>query len=191
MRTWSSSARGAGPRVSRRAGSRRSSSSGRTTAGYAVEPSLDPMSATPSNDYAPAMAEEGSFQDAVRSTWDEVAVFWDERVEAGRTWQKHLIQPPVERLLGLESGERVLEIACGNGQFARRMAELGAQVLAVDFSEGMLERARAHGGQVEYRHVDATDEEALLSLGESASFDAVVNNMAIMDMQTIEPMIGA
>jgi ubiquinone/menaquinone biosynthesis C-methylase UbiE len=149
------------------------------------------MSATPSNDYAPAMDEEGSFQDEVRSAWDELAVFWDERVEAGRTWQKHLIQPPVERLLGLESGERVLEIACGNGQFARRMAELGAQVLAVDFSEGMLERARAHGGQVEYRHVDATDEEALLSLGESASFDAVVNNMAIMDMQTIEPMIGA
>lgn len=71
------------------------------------------------------------------------------------------------------------------------MAELGAQVLAVDFSEGMLERARAHGGQVEYRHVDATDVEALLSLGESASFDAVVNNMAIMDMQTIEPMVEA
>jgi ubiquinone/menaquinone biosynthesis C-methylase UbiE len=144
-----------------------------------------------SNDYAPAMDEEGSFQDEVRSAWDELAAFWDERVEAGRTWQRHLIQPPVERLLGLESGEQVLEIACGNGQFARRMAELGAQVLAVDFSEGMLERARAHGGQVEYRHVDATDLEALLSLGESASFDAVVNNMAIMDMQTIEPMVGA
>jgi 2-polyprenyl-3-methyl-5-hydroxy-6-metoxy-1,4-benzoquinol methylase len=144
-----------------------------------------------SNDYAPAMDEEGSFQDEVRSAWDELAAFWDERVEAGRTWQKHLIHRPVERLLGLESGERVLEIACGNGQFARRMAELGAQVLAVDFSEGMLERAHAYGGQVEYRHVDATDEEALLSLGESASFDAVINNMAIMDMETIEPMVRA
>ena len=137
------------------------------------------------------MDEEGTFRDEVRSAWDELAAFWDERVEAGRTWQRHLIQPPVERLLGLEPGERVLEIACGNGQFARRMAQLGAQVLAVDFSEGMLERARAHGSQVEYRHVDATDEEALLSLGESASFDAVVSNMAIMDMQTIEPMVAA
>lgn len=137
------------------------------------------------------MNEEGSFQDEVRSAWDELAAFWDERMEAGRTWQTHLIQPPVERLLGLEPGERVLDIACGNGQLARRMAKQGAHVLAVDFSGPMLDRARAHGGQVEYRQVDATNEDALLSLGELGSFDAVVNNMAIMDMQTIEPMVAA
>ena len=64
-------------------------------------------------------------------------------------------------------------------------------MLAVDFSEAMLERARAHGGQVDYRHVDATNEEALLSLGEPGSFDAVVSNMAIMDMQSIEPMVAS
>ena len=137
------------------------------------------------------MNEERSFHDEVRSAWDDLAAFWDERMEAGKTWQRHLIQPSVERLLELEPGERVLEIACGNGEFARRMAELGGQVLAVDFSEGMLERARAHGGDVEYRHADATDEEALLALGEPASFDAVVSNMAIMDMETIEPMVAA
>jgi len=69
--------------------------------------------------------------------------------------------------------------------------ELGGRVLAVDFSEGMLERARAHGGDVEYRYADAMDEEALFALGEPASFDAVVNNMAIMDMESIEPMVAA
>ncbi len=137
------------------------------------------------------MDEEGRFHDEVRSSWDALAAFWDERIEAGRTWQRHLIYPPVERLLELEPGERVLDVACGNGELARRMADLGGQVLAVDFSEGMLRRARAHGGQVEYRHVDATNEEALLSLGEPGSFDAVVSNMAIMDMQSIEPMVAS
>jgi hypothetical protein len=39
FRTWSSSARGAGPRASRRSRSRRSSSSGLMAEGYAVEPS--------------------------------------------------------------------------------------------------------------------------------------------------------
>jgi hypothetical protein len=46
VRTWSSSARGAGPRASKRARSRRSSSSGRTATGYAVvprAPSLSPI----------------------------------------------------------------------------------------------------------------------------------------------------
>ena len=137
------------------------------------------------------VSEERSLHDNVRSAWDELANFWDQQMQAGATWQRHLIQPSVERLLGLEQGERVLEIACGNGEFARRMAELGGQVLAVDFSEGMLERARAHRGEVEYRNADAIDEEALLALGDPASFDAVVSNMAIMDMESIEPMAAA
>jgi ubiquinone/menaquinone biosynthesis C-methylase UbiE len=124
-------------------------------------------------------------------TWDALAGFWDERMEAGDTWQGELIQPAVERLLELRAGERVLEIACGNGAFARRMTELGASVLAVDFSGSMLERARARGGNVEYRLADATDEEQLMALGEPGSFDAVVSNMAIMDMESIEPMVSA
>jgi ubiquinone/menaquinone biosynthesis C-methylase UbiE len=126
----------------------------------------------------------------VRAVWDALAGYWDERVEAGETWQRHLIQPAVERLLELRTGERVLEIACGNGEFARRMSELGALVLAVDFSEGMLERARERGGEVEYRRVDATREDEVLALGEALSFDVVVSNMAIMDMASIEPMVS-
>ena len=129
--------------------------------------------------------------DEVRAVWDELATFWDGRMDAGATWQGHLIQPAVERLLRLEPGERVLEIACGNGSFARRMSELGASVLATDFSERMLERARSHGGDVEYRLADATRSEALLALGGARSFDAVVSNMAIMDMESIEPMAAA
>ena len=138
-----------------------------------------------------AVSEEHNLHDEVRSTWDELAAFWDERMEAGLTWQRHLIQPAVERLLRLQPGERVLEIACGNGEFARRMSELGGQVLAVDFSDGMLERARVHGGDIDYRRADAMDEAAILALGEPGSFDAVVSNMAIMDMESIEPMVAA
>lgn len=137
------------------------------------------------------VSEQHNRHDEVRSTWDELAAFWDERMEAGLTWQRHLIQPAVERLLRLQPGERVLEIACGNGGFARRMSELGGQVLAVDFSDAMLERARAHGGEIDYRHADAMDEAAILALGEPGSFDAVVSNMAIMDMESIEPMVAA
>jgi len=87
-----------------------------------------------------------------------------------------LIAPAVERLLGLRSGERMLKLACGNGEFARRMSQLGAKVLATDFSERMLELARARGGDVEYRAADVTDEGQLLALGAPASFDAAVCN---------------
>ena len=129
--------------------------------------------------------------DDVRQTWDALAGYWDERMTAGETWQRTLIAPSVERLLHVRPGERILELSCGNGEFARRMAELGATVLATDFSSAMLERARSYGGDVEYRQVDATDEAALLTTGGEESFDAAVSNMAVMDMITIEPMARA
>jgi SAM-dependent methyltransferase len=129
--------------------------------------------------------------DEVRDAWNQLAAFWDERMEAEATWQRTLIQPAVERLLQLGPGERILEIACGNGEFARRMSELGAHVLATDLSERMLERARSHGGEVDYRLADATEEDELLALGEPGSFDGVVSNMAIMDMESIGPMVAA
>jgi ubiquinone/menaquinone biosynthesis C-methylase UbiE len=137
------------------------------------------------------LSDDPDLNDDVRSAWDQLATFWDEKMEAGLTWQGRLIQPSVERVLELQPGERVLEIACGNGEFARRMNELGASVLATDFSENMLERARSHGGDLDYRMVDATEVEQLLALGEPGSFDAVVSNMAIMDMTSIGPMVAA
>ena len=129
--------------------------------------------------------------DDILRVWNAMAGTWDSHMETGRTWQRRLIAPAVERLLCLQSGERVLDIACGNGEFARRMATLGARVLATDFSEGMLERARAHGGQVDYRLADATDRDQLLGLGTEGPFDACVCNMAIMDIPDLAPMASA
>jgi SAM-dependent methyltransferase len=79
---------------------------------------------------------------------------------------------------------------------ARRLAQLGAQVVATDFSEKFIEIAKArganseNGGSIEYQVIDATNEVLLLSLGQQR-FDAVVCNQAIMDMATIEPMMRA
>lgn len=130
----------------------------------------------------------------VRAAWDTNAAFWDERMGEGNAFQLHLVAPSVLTLLELKQDERVLEIACGNGQFARKLTSLGARVVATDFSPPMIERARAHteafNDQVDYRVVDATNEDELRALGEH-QFDAVVCNMAIMDMLDIAPLFNA
>ena len=74
----------------------------------------------------------------MRAAWDANAAFWDEQMESGGTWQQFLIEPAVERALRLEQGERVLEVACGNGEFARRMAELGAVARGVRAAVGKM-----------------------------------------------------
>jgi 2-polyprenyl-3-methyl-5-hydroxy-6-metoxy-1,4-benzoquinol methylase len=129
--------------------------------------------------------------DDVQARWDALAGYWDEQIEAGRTWQRVLVAPAVQRLLELKAGERIVDLACGNGEFARQMAAGGAQVLATDFSNEMLERARRHGGPVEYRRADLTKVDDILALGPPSSFAAAVANMAIMDMTTLRPMAEA
>ncbi len=129
-----------------------------------------------------------------RDIWNQNAAFWDEKMGEGNDFQRILVGPSTERLLNLQAGELVLEVGCGNGVFARRMARLGARMIATDFSEKLLERAQArtheNADRIEYRLIDATDEEQLLSLG-AKRFDAVVCNMALMDMATIEPLMRA
>lgn len=131
---------------------------------------------------------------AVRERWNAKAGYWDEQMADGNQFQRELIGPASERLLQLKPGERVLDIACGNGVFTRRLAQLGAEVTGADFSRVFLERAKARqtpwDERITYREVDATDEAALLTLGEGA-FNAIVCNMAIMDMAELGPLVRA
>src|SRR5512135_392372 len=131
-----------------------------------------------------------------RTIWNQNAGFWDEYMGEGNDFQRVLIGPATERLLRIEEDELVLDVACGNGNFARRMAELGARVVAFDFSTTFIERARRrtrdtrHSGRIEYLVMDATNYDDLMSLG-NARFDAAVCTMALMDMAAIEPLLTA
>ncbi len=128
-----------------------------------------------------------------RAAWNEIADWWDDQIGDGNTFQDLLIEPASLRLLGLRPGERVLDVACGAGRFARRMASMGANVVAVDQAERFLARARRrtveHRERIEYRACDAADADALRSLG-AGQYDAVVCTMALMDMACIEPLIS-
>ncbi len=130
-----------------------------------------------------------------RRAWERNAGFWDDFMgETGNRFHQELVAPAAERLLQPRPGEAVLEIACGAGLFARRLAELGARVTATDFSEAFLRGAASRlapfGDQVTVARLDATDASALRALGEGG-FDAVVCNMALMDMAALEPLAGA
>jgi ubiquinone/menaquinone biosynthesis C-methylase UbiE len=133
--------------------------------------------------------------DKGREQWNQKAQFWDElHGDAGNNFHRTLISPAVERLLELQAGERVLDVACGSGVLARRLAALGAEVTAVDFSDELIrlaqERGQSAGEVIQYKVVDASDEAALVALG-VGSFDAITCTMALMDMADIAPLFRA
>jgi 2-polyprenyl-6-hydroxyphenyl methylase/3-demethylubiquinone-9 3-methyltransferase len=51
----------------------------------------------------------------------------------------------IRRALGPLDGLRVLDLGCGKGRFARRLAQGGAKVVGLDVSRGMLEAAAGAG----------------------------------------------
>jgi 2-polyprenyl-3-methyl-5-hydroxy-6-metoxy-1,4-benzoquinol methylase len=129
-----------------------------------------------------------------REAWDQNAAFWDERMGEGNDFVEVLTWPPTVRLLDLKPGERVLDVACGNGLTSRRLAAMGAEVVACDCAAEMISFARQRTGgdeeRIIYHVLDATDEAALLTLGEG-QFDAAICAMALFDMADIEPLFRA
>ncbi len=134
-----------------------------------------------------------------RRAWDANAAFWDERMGEGNDFVNVLQWPAILRLLDLQPGQRVLDAACGNGLTSRRLAALGAQVEAFDFSAELIRLAEARTSKdesrISYRLLDATDESALLEAfapsETSATFDSALCNMALFDMAGIEPLFRA
>jgi 2-polyprenyl-3-methyl-5-hydroxy-6-metoxy-1,4-benzoquinol methylase len=125
-----------------------------------------------------------------RRAWNQNAAFWDERMAEGNHFVEVLIWPATKRLLNLQPGERILDIACGNGLYARRLAAMGVEVVAFDFSEELIARACARTGDkqaITYHVLDASNETALKDLGR-ARFEAALCQMALFDMAEIRPL---
>ena len=140
------------------------------------------------------MGNSESLRHEVRDIWNQNADFWDERMGEGNKFHRLLIEPTQLRLLNLCGDELILDVACGNGQFARKMAELGATVIAVDAAERMIgnaqRRSAAYEGRIEYRVIDCTDYQQLTALGETR-FNKIVCTMALMDMSEVQPLASA
>ena len=102
-----------------------------------------------------------------------------------------LCWPSLISFLAPQPGQRILDIACGNGLTSRRLAALGANVAAFDFSANLIEKARDRSSNlsslISYYVIDATDEQQLRSLGQQF-YDSALSNMALFDMADIETL---
>jgi len=99
---------------------------------------------------------------------------WSERGAAYAASRDHLAGPSLARLLRLADprrGERCLDIGTGAGHTAARLAETGAEVVALDPAPGMLEAARRrYGERAGLRFLEAAGDATGLP---DAAFDVV------------------
>jgi len=130
------------------------------------------------------LAEEGA------ASWEAIADGWAERVRTKTDWARPvLLDKPHLELAGDVSGLRVLDAGCGEGRFARMLAERGAKVTGVDLSEKMIGHARnAEAEQplgIDYGIEDMCD----LSF-EDGEFQLVVAYLSIIDVEDYEQALS-
>jgi SAM-dependent methyltransferase len=102
------------------------------------------------------------------SHFDEIAAVYDESLPPHVV--EHYLRKRTAFVLGLRSGGSVLDVGCGTGALARRLAAAGYQVTGADPSEGMLDVMRERSPEL--RAVRASGTELPF---EGDSFDVVLS----------------
>lgn len=131
------------------------------------------------------LAEEGA------ASWEAIADGWAERVRTGSDASRvYILDDAHLAMVGDVAGLRALDAGCGEGRFARMLAELGAKVTGIDFSPRMIELAveeerRAPLG-ITYAEADMAD---LSSLADE-SFDLAVAYVSVVDVKRYEEAIA-
>ena len=92
--------------------------------------------------------------------WEDISDWWDNKQgESGDLWHRSLIDPVLLKLIGDCRGKEILDLGCGNGYLARRLAREGARVTAIDSSLRMIKNAQARDPKntlkITYIHTDA------------------------------------
>jgi demethylmenaquinone methyltransferase / 2-methoxy-6-polyprenyl-1,4-benzoquinol methylase len=117
--------------------------------------------------------------DGVRRMFDRIAPVYDAMnrvMTAGldRRWRRITVEQTVR------SGDRTLDACCGTGDLAIAAHAAGAEVVGVDFSERMLERARRKAPESEFVHGD------MLALPFGAgSFDSATVGFGVRNVEDL------
>ncbi len=140
------------------------------------------------------MAEQHEFFSADDISHEEAVNHWNKTAEEFASYfaegeefyHKHIINPSMFDLLGDIEGKTILDLACGEGHFARKLSELAkrnVKVIGVDASEKMNDIATEKNEQfsdcLSFQVADACH----MPQFQSNSFDIVVCNMALMDIK--------
>ena len=128
------------------------------------------------------------------TSWGPVASWYDDHLEKnGDTYHEKVVYPNLLRILGDLQGKRVLDLACGQGQFSRYMRDKGAFVTGVDLGKELILLAEANNKSVKdtgshkivYFNGSADD----LYMLKERSFDIVVCVLALQNIEKLQKTI--
>ncbi|GAB5495503.1 MAG: hypothetical protein Phyf2KO_05830 [Phycisphaerales bacterium] len=123
--------------------------------------------------------------------WDEVSDWYGDYQTSGKSDHfSEVIIPGAVGMLAVNQGERVLDIACGEGRMAAALTDLGAKVSGVDASPTLIQAAQAR--KLPHSHFVVGDARQLGSLPSEITgepYDAAACIMALMNINPISDLL--
>ncbi len=125
---------------------------------------------------------------AQRTDWGGVAEWYDKLVgEAGSEYHREVVLPGVLRLLAPKAGQRIVDVACGQGVLCRMLLERGVHAVGVDAARELIAAARERSDRaIEYHVGDARQ----LGFLPANHFDAATCVLAIQNIHPIAPVFA-
>jgi 2-polyprenyl-3-methyl-5-hydroxy-6-metoxy-1,4-benzoquinol methylase len=122
---------------------------------------------------------------AIIAAWAAATDHLDDFEDEGDFTRQHLLNPVIFELLGSVAGRTILDAGCGQGYLCRLLAKRGARVTGVEPAAPWYQKAVAWERRdplgISYVQADLSTGAAL------GCFDAVVANMALMDIPDYVP----
>lgn len=86
--------------------------------------------------------DRGEREYAPKTSWNKVAKWYGSHLHEKETFQETLVFPGALALLNVKKGGTYLDVACGEGSFARLVAKAGADVVGVDAAPALIRAAQ-------------------------------------------------
>jgi ubiquinone/menaquinone biosynthesis C-methylase UbiE len=116
----------------------------------------------------------------IKTDWDNVAQWYDNYLIGEDTYQAKVIAPNLLRMVAVKKGNTVLDVACGQGYFARQVAATGASVTGIDQSAVLINKANTTAGSLEKYIVGNAEKLGSYQLG---SFDTIFSVLALENIK--------
>ncbi|MBR1424338.1 ubiquinone/menaquinone biosynthesis methyltransferase [bacterium] len=95
----------------------------------------------------------------IKNMFNEISSYYDLMNNFISLGTHYFVKITALKLLKIQSGENILDICCGTGDFTRIIRKLcpKAKVIGLDFSEGMIKKARQQNPNEEFIIADCTN----------------------------------
>lgn len=120
------------------------------------------------------------------TSWGKVAGWYGDSVSKPGSYQRELIYPNLLRMASLKKGERVIDVACGEGSFAAELYSAGCSVCGTDVSPELIARAKKKVPSGQFTVAKAED----LSPVKEKDFDKAFVVLALQNIEGAGKALG-